>query len=147
MGLFQNIAWSLYQKGYGTPKAEYLHLARPGDPMWFKVADELYKENNLSARKTIMDQLLVSSHFKAGPRRVQFLKLLGFYLNKGIVDERRRAVTYIDNNAGLFAATDDVIMGPLITAQRDSDIVTSNTAEEALLKIRGEVKHTREDYR
>jgi hypothetical protein len=38
-------------------------------------------------------------------------------------------------------------MGPLITAQRDSDITTATNAEEALLKIRGEVKINREDFR
>jgi hypothetical protein len=56
---------------------------------------------------------------------------------KGIVDERRRAAKYIDDNSDLFKPSDDAIRGPLITAQRDKDIVTANTAESALEKLGG----------
>lgn len=143
----QKIGWFFYQKGLGTPRPDYLFMAKTGDPMWFQVADRLIHENNLQGRRIILDQLLRPQNFRNSPKRNQYLKLAGYFLNKGIIDERRRVVQYIDTNSAFFTETDDVIMGPLITAQRDSDIITASSAEEALLKIRGEVKRTKQDYR
>jgi hypothetical protein len=143
----QKIVWFFYQKGMGIAKPEFLFATRTGDEQWFKISDALFKDNNLEGRNLVLDQLLQSRNFKGHPKRPQFLKMLGQFLNKGILDERRRVAKYINDNPGLFQATDDVILGPLITAQRDSDTVTATIAEEALLKIRGEVKIDRRDFR
>ncbi len=143
----QKISWFLYQKGMGVAKPEFLFFTKPGETDWFQVSDVLMKDNNLEGRNLVLDQLLQSKHFKQHPKRSQFLKMMGSFLNKGIIDERRRVCRYICDNPGLFTATDDVILGPLITAQRDSDTITSSTAEEALLKIRGEVKYNKSDFR
>lgn len=143
----QKISWFLYQKGMGVAKPEFLFAVKPGDDYWFKIADVLFKDNHLEGRNLVLDQLLQIKNFRGHPKRAQFLRLVGRFMSKGILDERRRVVQYISDNAGLFPATEDVIMGPLITAQRDSDTVTATLAEEALFKIRGEVKRTKDDYR
>lgn len=143
----QKISWFLYQKGMGVAKPEYLFAVKAGDTDWFKVAEALMKDNNLEGRSLVLDQLLQTRNYKANPKRPQFLRMMGQFLSKGILDERRRVAKYMVDNSGLFQANDDVIMGPLITAQRDSDVITATTAEEALLKIRGEVKLSRQDFR
>ncbi|MCI0413268.1 hypothetical protein L0222_10780 [bacterium] len=143
----QKVAWFLYQKGMGVAKPEFLFATKTGDENWFKIADVLIKDNHLEGRNLVLDQLLQIKNFRGHPKRTHFLRLLGRFMSKGILDERRRVVQYISDNPGLFPATEDVIMGPLITAQRDSDTVTATLAEEALLKIRGEVKRSKDDFR
>jgi len=143
----QKISWFLYQKGMGVAKPEYLFATKPGDPDWFKISETLIKDNDLKGRSLVLDQLLQSRNFKAHPKRGPFLRMAAQFLSKGILDERRRVAKYILDNSTLFLPSDDAIMGPLITAQRDSDTVTATTVEEALLKIRGEVKINREDFR
>jgi hypothetical protein len=147
LSFVQKISWFLYQKGMGIAKPEYLFAVKTGDPDWFKVAEALMKDNNLEGRSLVLDQLLQSRNYKSSPKRSQFLRMMGQFLSKGILDERRRVAKYMVDNSGFFQANDDAIMGPLITAQRDSDTVTATTAEEALLKIRGEVKLNRQDFR
>jgi hypothetical protein len=143
----QKISWFLFQKGLGAAKPDYLLFTKTGDPLWFQVADRMIHENNIQGRNMVLDQLLRPQNFRNNPKRNQYLKLAGYFLNKGIIDERRRVIKYIDANTSFFSESDDLIMGPIITAQRDSDIITANTAEEVLFKIRGEVKHTKEDFR
>ena len=143
----QKISWFLYQKGMGVAKPEYLFATKPGEPQWFNIVDVLMKDNHLEGRNLVLDQLLQTRHFKAHPKRTQFLTLMGRFLSKGILDERRRVVKYISENSSLFQERDDIIMGPLITAQRDKDTITANLAEEALFNIRGEVKRTKDEYR
>ncbi len=147
LSLGQKIAWFFYQKGMGVAKPEFLFATKPGDEQWFKISDVLIKDNHLEGRSLVLDQLLQARYFKAHPKRTEFLRMMGRFLNKGILDERRRVVQYIADNPSLFAPNDDIIMGPLITAQRDKDTITATTAEEALLKIRGEVKRTKDEFR
>lgn len=137
VGIGLKISWFFYQKGMGIARPEYLFLAKFGDPQWFQIADVLFKDNNLEGRNLILDQVLKPQNFRSHPKRPQFLRLIGQFLTKGIVDERRRVAKYIDDNTDLFHSTDDAIRGPLITAQRDKDIVTANTAESALEKLGG----------
>ena len=143
----RKISWFLYQKGIGIARPDYLFIAKIGGPEWVRVAETLFKDNHLEGRGLVLDQVLQSRHFQNHPKRNLYLRLLGQYLSKGIIDERRRIARYIDDNPGFFNATDDAIMGPLITAQRDKDQITAVTAESALLKIRGEVKVERKDFR
>jgi len=143
----QKISWFLYQKGMGIAKPEYLFATRTGDANWFKIAEALIADNHLEGRNLVLDQLLQTKNYRANPKRPQYLRMMGHFLSKGILDERRRVAKYISDNSALFQANDDVIMGPLITAQRDSDTMTATIAEEALFKIRGEVKVNRQDFR
>jgi hypothetical protein len=143
----QKIAWFLYQKGMGVAKPEFLFVTKPGDPEWFRIADVLIKDNHLEGRNLVLDQLLQARNFRSHPKRTEFLRMLARFLSKGILDERRRVVRYISDNSGFFQRGDDVILGPLITAQRDKDTMTATLAEEALIKIRGEVKESKEDFR
>ena len=136
-GIGQKISWFLYQKGMGTAKPEFLLMAKFADPEWFQVADTLIKDRNLEARNLILDQLLRAQNFRNHPKRSQFLRILSSFLVKGILDERRRVIKYVDENTTLFTAKDEIIYGPLITAQRDSDIITANTAESIVNKLRG----------
>ena len=147
LSLGQKISWFFYQKGMGVVKPEFLFATKPGDPQWFQIVDVLMKDNNLEGRNLVLDQLLLARHFGGHPKRMGFLTLMGRFVNKGILDERRRVVKFISDNANLFQANDDVILGPLITAQRDKDTITATLAEEALFKIRGEVKRTKDEYR
>jgi len=147
IGIGQKISWFLYQKGIGIARPDYLFMVKVGDPQWQQIAETLFKDNNLEGRNLVLDQVLKPHHFKNHPKRNLFLRLLGQYLSKGIIDERRRIARYIDDNSGSFNAGDESIIGPLITAQRDKDQITAVTAEAALLKIRGEVKESRKDFR
>jgi len=147
LSLVQKIAWFFYQKGIGVAKPEFLFAIKPGAQEWFKIADVLMKDNHLEGRGLVLDQLLQGRNFRAHPKRTEFMRMMGKFLSKGILDERRRIARYMSENSGLFQRNDDVILGPLITAQRDKDTVTATLAEEALLKIRGEVKESKEDFR
>jgi hypothetical protein len=147
LSLAQKVAWFLYQKGLGIAKPEFLFVTKTGDQQWFKIADILMKDNHLEGRHLVLDQLLQPRNFRAHPKRTEFLRMMGRFITKGILDERRRVVKYISDNSGLFQRNDDVVLGPLITAQRDKDTMTATLAEEALLKIRGEVKESKEDFR
>jgi hypothetical protein len=132
------ISWFLYQKGMGTVRPMFLHLATFADSQWFEVAQTLIKDNHREGRHMILDQVLQPRRFKSHPKRNELLRLLGQFLSKGILDERRRVVQFIDTNPTLFSTTDDPLYGPLLTAQRDSDIMIANTAESALKKLKGE---------
>lgn len=136
----QKISWFLYQKGLsGVAKPDFLNMAKFPDPEWFKIAETLMKDNNLAGRDLALDYLLEKKNFaKSQPKRVQIMRMVGQFLSKGLLDEKRRVVKYIDENASLFAATDDPVFGPLMTAQRDSDTVIALTAETAIRRIKGE---------
>ena len=147
LSLGQKIAWFFYQKGMGVAKPEFLFVTKPGDQEWFKIADVLMKDNHLEGRSLVLDQLLQARNFRSHPKRNEFLRMLARFLSKGILDERRRVAQYLSDNSVLFQRSDDIILGPLITAQRDKDTMTATVAEEDLLKIRGEVKESKEDFR
>jgi hypothetical protein len=144
VGFGAKLSWFFFQKGMGVAKPEYLYLTKFSDPKWFQIADTLMKDNNIPGRNLILDQILRPTNFRNHPKRQQFLRMLGQFLSKGILDERRRVAKYIDDNAGLFNESDDAIRGPLITAQRDKDTVTATTAESALEKLGGVQQ---EDYK
>jgi hypothetical protein len=147
LSLAQKVSWFFYQKGMGIAKPEYLFATKTGDANWFKVSEALMKDNNLEGRSLVLDQMLQVKNLRPGPKRSPYLQLMGRFLSKGILDERRRITKFMVDNSSVFQASDDLIMGPLITAQRDSDTITATYAEEALLKIRGEVKLNRQDFR
>lgn len=135
MGKF---SYFLYQKGLSVAKPEFLDIAEFASEDWFRLAETIMKDNNRDGRHRILDQVLTPRRIKVHPKRKQLLLLLGTFLRKGILDERRRVVQFIDQNIGLFSERDDDIYGPLVTAQRDSDTVISNTAESAIQRLKGE---------
>jgi hypothetical protein len=135
MGKF---SYFLYQKGLSVAKPEFLDIAEFASDDWFRVAETIMKDNNRDGRHRILDQVLTPRRIKVHPKRKQLLLLLGTFLRKGILDERRRVVEFIDQNIGLFSESDEAIYGPLVTAQRDSDTVISNTAESAIQRLKGE---------
>lgn len=137
-GLGDKISWFLYRKGSGKVKPEYLYLAKVGDPEWFGVAQALIKDKNLEGRREVLNLLLQSRYYKGHPQRKSFLSMLSDLLRKGILDERRLIVKFLDQNISLFSTKDEVLYGALVTAQRDSDITIANTAEGAVKKLKGE---------
>lgn len=138
--LGQKISWFMYQKGMGVAKPDFLFLAKFADADWFKVAETLMKDNHLEGRQIILDQLLQPKIMKSHPKRTQFLRMLGQFLSKGLLDERREVVKFVDEHIDLFTVKDEPLYGPLMTAQRDSDTVISLAAESAVQKIRGETR-------
>lgn len=132
------LSYFLYQKGMSAAKPEFLDIAEFASPDWFRVAETIMKDNHRDGRHRILDLILTPRRIKVHPKRKQLLLLLGLFLRKGILDERRRVVQFIDQNIGLFSESDDDIYGPLLTAQRDSDIIISNTAELAIQRLKGE---------
>jgi hypothetical protein len=135
MGKF---SYFLYQKGLSVAKPEFLDIAEFASEDWFRIVETIMKDNNRDGRHRILDQVLTARRIKVHPKRKQLLQLLGTFLRKGILDERRRVVQFIDQNIGLFSVNDEDIYGPLLTAQRDSDTVISNTAELAIQTLKGE---------
>jgi hypothetical protein len=138
-GIGTKISWFLYQKGLsGVAKPDFLFMARFGDLEWFKLADTLMKDNNRDGRAMILDQVLQPGPMKSHPKRDHFLRLLGHFLSKGILDERYRVAKFIEENPRFFKTTDDPIFGPLMTAMRDSDTRIATAAERAVKSLRGE---------
>lgn len=137
-GFAQKISFFLYQKGMGVAKPEFLLMTRFADPDWFKIAEVIMKDNNLDGRQIILDQILQEKILKTHPGRPKFLKMLGQMLSKGILDERREIVKFLDEHIELISMTDAPIYGPLMTAMRDSDTIIANTAESAVQKLKGE---------
>jgi hypothetical protein len=136
--LGQKILWFFYEKGMGGVKPDFLFLAKFADRDWFRVAETLMKDNNLEGRQIILDQLLQPKILKSHPKRTPFLRMLGQFLSKGFLDERREVVKFIDEHIDLISTRDEALYGPLMTAQRDSDTVISLAAESAVQKLRGE---------
>lgn len=138
-GLGLKISWFMYQKGLsGVARPDFLYMAGFGKDDWFKLAETLMKDNNMDGRALILDQVLKPGALRSHPRRNQFLRMLGQFLSKGILDERFRVAKYIEQNPTLFKTTDDPIFGPLMTAMRDSDTRIATTAERAVKILRGE---------
>jgi len=135
--LIQKVSWFLYQKGIGIARPEFLFITKFGDAKWFEIAEVLIKDNHQEGRALVLDQLLQMSTFRPNPKRPQYIRMLAQFISKGILDERRRAVKYIDDNSNLFSPQDEIIRGHLITAMRDKDTVTANTAELAIEKLGG----------
>jgi len=138
----QKIAWFLYQKKLSVvAKPEFLSMVKLGDPKWFELAEILIKDNNLEGRDMILDQILQTRNLKNNPKRSQYMQMVLRFLAKGILDERRKIVKFVDNNSELFAQKDqirDSLLAFLLTAQRDSDHSISNTAESAYNKLKGD---------
>lgn len=132
------LSYFLYQKGLSVAKPEFLDIAEFASPEWFQVAETIMKDNHRDGRHRILDLVLTPRRVKVHPKRKQLLQLLGLFLTKGILDERRRVVEFIDQNIGLFSENNEAIYGPLLTAQRDSDIIISNTAESVIRRLKGE---------
>lgn len=137
LSFLQKISWFLYQKGMGIARPEFLFMTKFGDAKWFEIAEILMKDKNLEGRNLILDQLLKMNNFRPNPKRAQYIRLLSQFISKGMLDERRRAVKYVDDNSNQFTPQDEVIRGHLITAMRDRDTVTANTAESAIEKLGG----------
>ncbi len=135
MGKF---SYFLYQKGLSVARPEFLDVAEFASSDWFRVAETIMKDNDRDGRHRILDQVLTARRITIHPKRKQLLQLLGTFLRKGILDERRRVIQFIDQNIGLFSENDEDIYGPLLTAQRDSDTIISNTAESAIQRLKGE---------
>jgi hypothetical protein len=131
-------SYFLYQKGLSVAKPEFLDIAEFASDDWFRIVETIMKDNNRDGRHRILDQVLTPRRIKVHPKRKQLLQLIGSFLRKGILDERRRVVQFIDQNIGLFSENDEDIFGPLLTAQRDSDTVISITAELAIQRLKGE---------
>ncbi|HSE40979.1 MAG TPA: hypothetical protein VLH08_09470 [Acidobacteriota bacterium] len=132
------IGYFLYQKGLGVAKPDYLDVAEFASQDWFRLAETIMKDNHRDGRHRILDHLL-HRRIRVHPKRKELMRLIGVFLTKGILDERRRVVKFIDENITLFNPNDEAIYGALLNAQRDSDSITSNTAESAVMKLRGEV--------
>jgi hypothetical protein len=131
------LGYFLYQKGLGVAKPEYLEVAEFASQDWFHLAATIMKDNHRDGRHRILDFIL-HRRTRVHPKRKELLRLMGVFLTKGILDERRRVVKFIDENISMFNQNDEVIYGPLLTAQRDSDMIISTTAESAVMKLRGE---------
>ncbi len=132
------LSYFLYQKGLSVAKPEFLDIAEFASPEWFQLVETIMKDNHRDGRHRILDLVLTPRRVKVHPKRKQLLQLLGLFLTKGILDERRRVVQFIDQNIGLFSKSDEAIYAPLLTAQRDSDSIISNTAESAISRLKGE---------
>ena len=131
------LGYFFFQKGLGVAKPEYLDVAEFASQDWFHLAEVIMKDNHRDGRHRILD-LLLHRRVRVHQKRKELLKLMGVFLTKGILDERRRVVQFIDQNISMFTQNDETIYGPLLTAQRDSDVMISNIAESAVMKIRGE---------
>lgn len=138
VSLGQRISFFMYQKGMGVAKPDFLFIARFADPDWFKVAETLMKDNHIEGRQVILDQLLQPKILKNHPKRSQFIRMLGQFLAKGILDERREIAKFLDEHIDLISMKDEPLYGPLMTAQRDSDTQVALAAESAVLKLKGE---------
>lgn len=138
-GLGLKISWFMYQKGLsGVARPGFLNMAGFGKDDWFKLAETLMKDNNMDGRSLILDQVLKPVVLRSHPKRAQFLRMLGQFLSKGILDERFRVAKFIEQNPTVFKTSDDPIFGPLMTAMRDSDTRIATTAERAVKILRGE---------
>ena len=139
--LGQKISWFLYQKGMGVAKPEFLLMVKFADAQWFQIAETMIQDKNLEGREMVLHELLQPSVLKSHPKRSQIMQMIVRFLTKGILDERREIVKFIDTNPEVFAKQDtyrDQILGALMTAQRDSDHMIANTAESAYAKIKGD---------
>jgi hypothetical protein len=139
--LGQKISWFLYQKGMGVAKPEFLLMVKFADPEWFKIAETMIKDNNLEGRDMVLQELLQTNVLRAHPKRQQIMQMLLRFLSKGILDERRAIVKFVDENPEVFDKKDalrDQLLGALLTAQRDSDHTIANTAETAYAKVKGD---------
>jgi len=139
--LGQRISWFLYQKGMGVAKPEFLLMVKFADPQWFQIAETMIKDNNLEGRDMVLQELLQTNVLTSHPKRPQVMQMLMRFLSKGILDERRAIVKFVDENPEVFAKKDsfrDQMLGALMTAQRDSDHMIANTAETAYAKVKGD---------
>jgi len=139
--LGQKLSWFLYQKGMGVAKPEFLLMVKFADPQWFQLAETMIKDNNIEGREMVLQELLQENVLKSHPKRQQIMQMVLRFLSKGILDERREIVKFVDENPEVFAKKDafrDQILGALMTAQRDSDHTIANTAESAYAKVKGD---------
>jgi hypothetical protein len=138
VSLGQRISWFLYQQGLSAvARPAYLHIPKFADPDWFKVAEVLIKDNNLEGRRVVLEYVLQGRNFTSHPKRSRIIRLVAYFLNKGILDERRKVVRFINDNTRYFNPKDEILIGPLMMAQRDSDMQIANTAESAFQKLMG----------
>jgi len=139
-GIVQRITWFLYQRGVGAAKPEFLFLTKFGDAEWFKIGEALIKDENIEGRQIVLDHLLDPKVLKSHPKRLQILKMLGLLLRRGLTDERRDIVKFLDQNITVISPKDEAICGPLMIAQRDSDTVIANAAGSAIKKMKGKTQ-------
>lgn len=122
-------------KGFGTSLLTRLEV---GSPEWFSLAGETLKSTDLDLRQTMMFQFLHKDYLQPGPKQKKFMHLFYTLLDKGTIDEKRELVTFIKENLDLFSRDDEILIGRLTVAQRESDPRIANVAEEVLSLLKGE---------
>ena len=135
---FEKMKLTLYQKGFKGFGPAILAKLPVGSPEWFQIVDETIQSTDLDLRKDILARLLHADTLKPGPRKKKFMSIIFQLLEKGTIDEKREIVTFILKNPALFDASDEMLMGRLTVAQRESDPRIANTAEQALKILRGD---------
>ena len=135
MSLGVKIKEFLYRKGMKKYGPEILRSKARGSQEWLAFGLSLLNENDFSTRTTFLKQATTRGFFEKTRAKKKVQEVLFDYLKRGLSDEKRVILTFIEQNIHLFSKEDDRFTAAIFGRQRDPDTVVANQAEAILKKI------------
>jgi hypothetical protein len=126
---------SLYGVGLKGFGATLLTELKKGGPAWVAFVQQLLEGSDYATRKIAVQQLTGKGFLEKHPQRAQLQMMLLQFLAKGLGDEKRMALKFIDQNLRLFPTDDDNFRSKILALQREKDPQLSALADSLLPKI------------
>lgn len=137
---------SLYGMGLKNFGPTLISELRKGGPEWQAFVQTLLDGNDFASRKIALQQLCSKSFLERHKQKEMLIHLLLEFLAKGLGEEKKQALKFIEQNLAMFPTDDDTFRAKILALQREKDPGLSSMAQALLPKI-GVDMDDRELYR
>ena len=126
---------SLYGMGLKNFGAMLLAELRKGGPEWMLFVQQLLAGSDYPTRKIALQQLTGRGFLEKHKEKARLMAMLLEFLGKGLGDEKRMVLKFIEQNLSLFPKDDDAFRARVLACQREKDPQLSALADSLLPKI------------
>ncbi len=137
---------SLYGMGLKNFGPTLLTELKQGGPEWTLFVQNLLEGSDFATRKVALQQIMKKGFIEKSKDRQRYLQMLYTVLQKGLSDEKRTTLKFVEQNLSLFPKDDDAFRSKVMALQRDKDPQLASAAEALLPKL-GINMNDRELYR
>jgi hypothetical protein len=131
----QKMLKTLYGMGMKNFGPSLLGELKKGGLEWQSFVHQLLEGNDYPTRKIVVKQLTSRAFVERSPQKAKLIALMMDFLGKGLGDEKREIVKFIDQNLQLFPREDDGLRSKIMALQREKDIQLSAAADALLPKL------------
>ena len=136
----------LYGMGLKNFGPTLLTELKKGGPEWTLFVQTLLQGEDWASRKVALQQLTSKGFLEKNKDRERYLQMIYAILQKGLGEEKRVALKFVDQNLALFPREDDAFRSKILALQREKDPQLSAAADALLPKL-GINMNDRELYR